>query len=291
MNDRQLRSLLKTVECGSFSKAEEALYLSKQALKKQIDSLEEEIGFTLIERTHQGIALTPAGKEFCRGAKRILAEIDAVTNRSKALAFNKQTIRIENPYHPRLLLENVFNEFSRRFPTIKQQVILQSSSHFVEDILNDRADIAECTYHPELEHSGLAYTRLFPMPYKCLLAGSHPLARNRTIRLEELSGNHVGLLRRNTQLTAELHHRCENLSLEIFTSNDLQNIINICYNSGIFISKAYYINTMQPLIAIPLETDVVPMGVILHRREPSQVVKEFLKVVRDLYPQEETQTP
>lgn len=291
MNDRQLRSLLKTVECGSFSKAEEALYLSKQALKKQIDSLEEEIGFTLIERTHQGIALTPAGKEFCRGAKRILAEIDAVTQRSKALAFNKQTIRIENPYHPRLLLENAFNEFSKRFPTIKQQVIFQSSSHFAEDILNDRADIAECTYHPELEHSGLAYTKLFPMPYKCLLAGSHPLANNKTIRLEELSGNHVGLLRRNTRLTAEIHRRCENLSLEIFTTNDLQNIINICYNNGIFISKAYYINTMQPLIAIPLETDVVPMGVILHRQEPSQVVKEFLKVVRDLYPQEETQAP
>ncbi|MDQ7096515.1 LysR family transcriptional regulator [Desulfosporosinus sp. PR] len=286
MNDQQLKSLLKTVECGSLSKAEEALYLSKQAIKKQIDSLEEEIGFSLLMRTRHGISLTPAGEEFCRGARKILAEIDSVSERCRKLAFHDQIIRIENPYHPRLLLENAFNEFSRRFPYIKQQVILQASNHFVEDILNDRADVAECTYHPELESSGVKYTRLFPMPYKCLVAPGHPLAGKKTIRLEELSGNRVGLLRKNTELSSQLNQCCRDLALEIFTNNDLQNIINICYNNGVFISKAYFVNSMQPLVAIPLETDLVPMGVILHRESPSQVVREFLKVVHDLYPQE-----
>ncbi|MDQ7096527.1 LysR family transcriptional regulator [Desulfosporosinus sp. PR] len=285
MNDQQLKSLLKTVECGSLSKAEEALYLSKQAIKKQIDSLEEEVGFSLLMRTRHGISLTPAGEEFCRGARKILAEIDSVTQRCKELAFHQQTIRIENPYHPHLLLENAFNEFARRFPDIKQKVILQASNHFVEDILNDRADVAECTYHPELESSGVKYTKLFPMPYKCLITPSHPLAGKKTIRLEELSGNRVGLLRKNTELLSQLSQCCQDLEPEIFTSNDLQSIINICYNNGVFISKASFINSMQPLVAIPLETDLVPMGVILHRESPSQVVREFLKVVQDLYPQ------
>ncbi len=288
MNEQQLKTLLKTVECGSLSRAEEALFLSKQAIKKQIDSLEEEIGFTLLLRNRQGISLTPAGEEFCQGAKRILGEMDAVTERCRELAYNKQTIRIENPYHPRLLLENAFNEFARRFPYVKQQVIMQTSNHFVEDILNDRADIAEGTYRPELENSGIRYTKLFPMPYKCLMAPGHPLAGNTTIRPEELSGNHVGLLRKNIQLTKQLHECCHDLTMEVFMRNDLQNIINICYNNGVFISKAYFVNSMQPLVAIPLETDFVPMGVILHRESPSQVVKEFLKVVHDLYPQNGT---
>ena len=56
MNEQQLKTLLKTVECGSLSRAEEALFLSKQAIKKQIDSLEEEIGFTLLLRNRQGIS-------------------------------------------------------------------------------------------------------------------------------------------------------------------------------------------------------------------------------------------
>lgn len=123
-----------------------------------------------------------------------------------------------------------------------------------------------------------------------LIAPGHPLAGNKTIRPEELSGNHVGLLRKNSELTARLRECCHDLSLEIFTTNDLQNIINICYNNGVFISKAYYVNSMQPLVAIPLETDLVPMGVILHRESPSQIVKEFLKVVHDLYPQDSEET-
>lgn len=285
MNDQQLKTLLKAVECGSFSKAEEDLFISKQAIKKQIDALEEELGFSLLVRTRQGVSPTPAGDEFCQGARQILSEMESITQRCMKLAFYNQTIRIESPNHPRLLLENAFNEFAHRFPYIKQQVILQTSSRIVEDILNDRADLAECIYRPELESSGVKYTKLFPMPYKCLIAPNHPLSRNKTIRMEELSSNRVGLLRKNTELLSQLNEYCHNLSLEIFTSNDLQSIVNICYNNGVFISKAYFVNFMQPLVAIPLETDLVPMGVILYRKSPSQVVTKFLKVVHDLYPQ------
>ena len=50
MNDNQLRSFLTVAECGSFSKAEEGSFLSKQALIKQIDALEDELGFRLLSR-------------------------------------------------------------------------------------------------------------------------------------------------------------------------------------------------------------------------------------------------
>jgi DNA-binding transcriptional LysR family regulator len=286
VNDQQLRSLLKTVECGSLSKAEEALYLSKQAIKKQIDTLEKEVGFPLLTRTHQGIVPTPAGEEFCRGAVKILAEMNSVIHRCGEIAFHKQTIRIENPYHPRLLLENVFAEFSRRFPYIKQQVILRTSGRIVDDILNGHADVAECTYHSEYETPGVKYTRLFPLPYKCLIAPTHPLASHKSIRPEELSGNRVALLKRNYELSSLLSERCPGLSLEMFAKNDMQHIFNICYNNGVFVSKAYFVNSMQPLVAIPLEIDFVPMGVILHRESPSEIVKKFLDVVHELYPQD-----
>ncbi|MGM9522603.1 MAG: LysR family transcriptional regulator [Oscillospiraceae bacterium] len=288
MNDQQLKSLLKAAECGSLSKTEDALHLSKQAIKKQIDSLEEEVGFALLIRSHQGISLTPAGEEFCRGAKKILSDIENVTRRCQQLAYNKQTIRIENPYHPRLLLENAFNEFSRRFPYIKQQFIFQVSDHILEDILNDRADIAECTYHPELEVPGVKYTKLFDMPYKCLIAPTHPLAKNSIIYPEELSGNHIGLLRKNKELQAQIRKCCRDISLEVFAINELQNIISICYNGGIFISKAYFVNSMQPLIAVPLKTEFVPMGVMLYKESPIQVVRDFLDVVNSIYPLSES---
>jgi DNA-binding transcriptional LysR family regulator len=286
MNDQQLKSLLKTVECGSFSKAEEILYLSKQALKKQIDSLEQELGFTLLVRTHNGITLTPAGAEFCGGAKKILNEIDSITQKCKALDVNEQIIRIENPYHPRLLLENVIIEFSKRFPCVKQQVILRTSSHFLNDLFNDHADVVECIYHPGIDSSGLKFTKLFPLPYKCLVAPSHPLFGKKFVNFEELSGNYIGLLKKNIELIAQLNEHCHDISLETFIKNDIQDILNICYNNGVFISKAYFVDFLQPLLAIPLETDLMPVAGVLHRESPSPIVIKFLNVLHELYPKE-----
>lgn len=289
MDDKQLYSLLKIVECGSFSKAEEVLFLSKQALKKQIDSLEDEVGFPLTIRTHQGIALTKAGEEFCRGIRRVLAELSSVTQHCKEIAFNDQVIRIANPYHPRLLLEDAFDEFARRFPHVKQNILLQTTEHLVEDILSDRADLAECTYHQKFEVPGVACTKLFPIPYKCLLSAHHPLADRHMILQSELSGFQVYVRQVDAALISQLTENCSDIKLNYMNRNNINDIINICYNNGIFISKAYYINAMQPLITVPIETDIVPMAAVLHRESPNWVVQEFIKVIRSLHPYDDSQ--
>ena len=64
MNDKQLKSFITVTECGSFTKAENFFFFSAQALKKQIDSLENELGFALFLRSSKGVVLTAAGKKF-----------------------------------------------------------------------------------------------------------------------------------------------------------------------------------------------------------------------------------
>ena len=73
MNDRQLETFLVLAECGSFSSAEEQLFCSKQALTKRIAALENELGFALFLRSHTGIQLTEAGKDFYQGSKKFLS--------------------------------------------------------------------------------------------------------------------------------------------------------------------------------------------------------------------------
>ena len=72
MNDRQLETFLKIVDCGSFSKAESLLYCFKQALVKRITVLETEREFILFERRHCGIRLTAAGEQFYTGPRKLL---------------------------------------------------------------------------------------------------------------------------------------------------------------------------------------------------------------------------
>ncbi|MCF0154557.1 MAG: LysR family transcriptional regulator, partial [Veillonella sp.] len=54
----QLDTLIAVVETGSFTKASNELFISPQAVIKQINQLEERLGFTLFERTQRGVKLT-----------------------------------------------------------------------------------------------------------------------------------------------------------------------------------------------------------------------------------------
>ncbi|MBR3396608.1 MAG: LysR family transcriptional regulator [Lachnospiraceae bacterium] len=284
MNDKQLKSLITIVECGSFAKAEEELFLSRQALKKQIDALEEELGFILLLRTHHGVALTPAGEEFCRHAKEIITSTDAVIKRCRDMTVREDTIRIASPYHYRLLLEDAFAEFHRKFPSIKQQVILESPSNALDSILNGEVDVAEYIYRPVLEDMDLRFMKIFELPYRCLVAPSHPFAKKRQLTLDDLKEKNIYIHRGENNLIVEMSQYGDGSGISFETiGNDVQQITNICYNGGVFISKAYFLNAMEPLIPVPLSTDHIPEAVILYSKTPSANTKKFIDIIRELY--------
>lgn len=77
---------LEAANAGSFSKAARNLYISPQALTKQIDLLEEELGGSLFLRSRQGVALTPLGsyarERFQKVEEELKDAVEAVQNRA-----------------------------------------------------------------------------------------------------------------------------------------------------------------------------------------------------------------
>ena len=66
-----LDTFLTVIDCKSFSKASDKLYISTNAVMKQMNSLETHLNLKLTKRTPLGIELTPAGKVIYRDAKFI----------------------------------------------------------------------------------------------------------------------------------------------------------------------------------------------------------------------------
>ena len=73
MNFKQLEYFVKIVECGSITKASQALYTSQPNLTKSIASLEEEYNIILFDRKTKGVSLTQNGRKFLYYANSILA--------------------------------------------------------------------------------------------------------------------------------------------------------------------------------------------------------------------------
>lgn len=70
--------VLAIARTGSFSKAAKELYISQPNISSAINSLEEELGFQIFQRTNQGISLTTEGIVFLKHANNIVDEYQKI---------------------------------------------------------------------------------------------------------------------------------------------------------------------------------------------------------------------
>jgi DNA-binding transcriptional LysR family regulator len=71
----QLRYFVAVADELHFRRAAERLHMSQPPLSDAIRELESVVGVTLLERSRQRVALTPAGEAFLADARRVLADV------------------------------------------------------------------------------------------------------------------------------------------------------------------------------------------------------------------------
>ena len=62
MNYLQYEALIKTLECGTLSRAAEEMGYTQSGLSRMINSLEKQLDIKVIERDRGGVRLTPEGE-------------------------------------------------------------------------------------------------------------------------------------------------------------------------------------------------------------------------------------
>ena len=125
MYNPQLDTFLCVVECGSFNKAAEKLYITPPAVIKQINLLEENLDLQLFIRTHRGLILTEAGKSLYQDAKYIIQYCrESIIRARNAMQENTNVIRIGTSLMtPAQILVKLWPEVRKYCPEIKFQLV------------------------------------------------------------------------------------------------------------------------------------------------------------------------
>ncbi len=147
------------VECGSFSAAAAQLKITKSAVSKRINQLEDELGTRLINRTTRTLSLTEAGKRYFDYASQALQlaqqGIDSVTELQGS---PQGLLRITAPMTFGILyIAPLISEFIALYPSIEIELNLEDK---IVDLVQDGYDLA--IRIGELANSALIAKRISP---------------------------------------------------------------------------------------------------------------------------------
>ena len=87
---KQLRYFQSVVRLNSFSEAAEENYISQSAISQQIQALERELGFRLLERKNRSFSLTPAGEYFYQKSLLLTADFEQMCAEAAKIAMGEE---------------------------------------------------------------------------------------------------------------------------------------------------------------------------------------------------------
>lgn len=116
-----MQAFVKVVETGSFTKAAEALQLSKTTVSQLVQQLEARLRVKLLHRTTRQVKVTPDGAAYHESASRLLADMDdAESSLSGAAATPRGRVRVDVPSPvASLILVPALPDFQARYPDIQ----------------------------------------------------------------------------------------------------------------------------------------------------------------------------
>lgn len=295
MYNAQLETFIRVADAGSFSKAAELLYISSNAVIKQINLLETQLDLRLFVRSHRGIALTPAGESLYRDAKYIIEYAkESITRAKNAIQNSDRIIRIGTSLTtpPQVLVE-IWPQMQSHCPDLKFQLVSfeNTPENAVEIMRNfgQNIDLVAGIYDDVLlRQRNSAGLELSKEPICCAVPIRHRLAEKEKLDISDLFGENLMMIHRNWNgyvdlLRDDLNAHYPQISIVDFPFYNVE-VFNQCEHSNHILMAVRIWENIHPLLKIiPVEWDyVVPFGLIFSP-EPSENVKMFLKSVAHVY--------
>lgn len=292
MYNPQLETFLRVADAGSFNKAAEEAYITPTAVIKQINLLESSLEVKLFDRTHRGLVLTKAGKSLYQDTKYIIQYCkDSVTRAKNAMQENENVIRIgSSPMTPAQLLMQMWPKIQAHCEAIKFEIVpFENTPENAREILANlgrKIDVVGGIFDETMldlrSCAGLALTR---EPFCCAVSIQHPLAAKDRLKLQDLYGENLLLMRRGwshhvDELRDDIwqnHSQIHIIDFEFYDTN----IFNRCENTNdVLLAIPGWANVHPLLKVIPVEWEYgIPYG-LLHSPKPSDTVKRFLEAAQ-----------
>jgi DNA-binding transcriptional LysR family regulator len=190
MELRHLRYFVAVGEEENMSRAAVKLHVSQPALSKQVRDLEDEIGFSLLQRTAKSVRLTEAGRVFLDNARALLRHADQAVKEARAVA-RVEPAELHVGYSPTPVAEilpKTLRAFQRKMQDVHVRLHDWTNQAILDGVRDGRLQLGMIVRPPKASSlRDLQYEELFHDRVCVAVAPQHPFARRRAIPLAEVA--------------------------------------------------------------------------------------------------------
>lgn len=286
-----LHRLQVLASCASFTKAAEALYITRSALIQQINSLEKECGFEIFSRSFKGVKLTEAGNKFLQDLSRIANNYDRTIMQCQELS-NKNDNRIvigSLPNFSTLLVPKICSAFCKKHHQVEIQFKDFFTDNYFASFQKGEFDICVeymINYHNDSRE--IVTLNFYNDKYACCVAPGSLLAQKECITFDDLKRHKIMMYKKGItecddalreQLLACVPHvriiDLDNYDSSIATRCILEDAVVMAYSM--------YAKQFTNLVTLPVSWDIpIKIGLGYHKR-CRPIVKEFVETAKELY--------
>ncbi|MFE0257967.1 LysR family transcriptional regulator [Streptomyces sp. NPDC059010] len=184
---RKLRYFVAVAERRHFGQAALALHVTQPALSRQVRQLEHELRVELFTRSTREVALTPAGEQFLRDAKALLAAAEAAQERARRISAGDDALVVGFMLGTDVSL--ALNAFSGQHPHVSIELVRLRWWSQARVLLEGSVDVG--FVRPPVEADGVDLLPLYPEHLTAVLPVGHARAGDAKVALTALADDPV----------------------------------------------------------------------------------------------------
>ncbi len=292
MDLRQLRSVVAVARHTSFTKGAAALDVAQPALSQQIASLERELGVRLFDRSSRRVALTDAGRALAARAERILADVAAAVEEMTAHAGGLRGRVVLGTYQSfaEYTLPKLLGRFHAAHPGIEVALREGMADELLVRLREGEIDV----FVGQLDEARGAQTSdfhdepLYDDELVLAVGGSHALASQSSVRIEDLRDEAFVIFRPGSSITYRLVELARAAGFEprvAFESADSLTVRSLVAEGlGIALYPRMLGNTPGPyvaLLSIAPQRVMRRMSLVMRRNVYAPTAQLFIDFIRE----------
>lgn len=195
MTLQQLYYAITISETGSLNKAAEILYVSQPSLTGAVREIEKELDIKIFYRSGRGVSLTNDGLEFISYARQVYSQYESMMENYGKAGKHKKKFGISTQHYS--FAVKGFVDMVKQFDTEEYEFAIRETKtkEVIDDVITLRSEIGilylnnfnRKAIQKLLRENSLEFHSLIKCGTYVYLWKGHPLAKNKSIKLEELS--------------------------------------------------------------------------------------------------------